>query len=78
MKIERLVRQVHSCQCAGSFSKAGTTDAKKVMETIKAGKWDTVLGPIEIDAKGDLKQIDYVVYKWDAKGNYSELGAKGS
>lgn len=48
------------------------------METIKAGKWDTVLGPIEIDAKGDLKQIDYVVYKWDAKGNYAELGAKGS
>jgi len=61
-----------------AVKKAGTTDAKKVMETIKAGKWDTVLGPIEIDAKGDLKQIDYVVYKWDAKGNYAELGAKGS
>ena len=61
-----------------AVKKAGTTDPKKVMETIKAGKWDTVLGPIEIDAKGDLKQIDYVVYKWDAKGNYAELGAKGS
>jgi branched-chain amino acid transport system substrate-binding protein len=61
-----------------AVKKAGTTDAKKVMETIKAGKWDTVLGPIEYDAKGDIKQIDYVVYKWDAKGNYAELGAKGS
>ncbi|MBR0715226.1 MULTISPECIES: branched-chain amino acid ABC transporter substrate-binding protein [Bradyrhizobium] len=61
-----------------AVKKAGTTDAKKVMETMKAGKWDTVLGPIEYDAKGDIKQIDYVVYKWDAKGNYAELGAKGS
>src|ERR1700747_257757 len=61
-----------------AVKKAGTTDAKKVMETLKAGKWDTVLGPIEYDAKGDIKQIDYVVYKWDAKGNYVELGAKGS
>jgi len=59
-------------------AKAGTTDPKKVMETIKAGAWDTVIGKIELDAKGDLKTIDYVVYKWDAKGNYVELGAKGS
>lgn len=61
-----------------AVKKAGTIDPKKVMETIKAGKWDTVLGPIEYDAKGDIKQIDYVVYKWDAKGNYAEMGAKGS
>lgn len=61
-----------------AVKKAGTTDPKKVMDTIKAGKWDTVLGPIEYDAKGDIKQIDYVVYKWDAKGNYAEMGAKGS
>src|SRR6185437_12283419 len=46
--------------------KAGTTDPKKVMATIKGGgAWDTVIGPIEIDVKGDIKQIDYVVYKWD-------------
>jgi branched-chain amino acid transport system substrate-binding protein len=28
------------------------------------------------DAKGDIKAIDYVVYKWDAKGNYAEINAK--
>ncbi|KRQ11258.1 MULTISPECIES: branched-chain amino acid ABC transporter substrate-binding protein [Bradyrhizobium] len=61
-----------------AVKKAGTTDAKKVMETIKAGKWDTVLGPLEYDAKGDIKQIDYVVYKWDAKGGYAELNANGT
>ncbi|MCP3368105.1 branched-chain amino acid ABC transporter substrate-binding protein [Bradyrhizobium cajani] len=58
--------------------KAGTTDAKKVMETMKAGKWDTVIGPIEYDAKGDIKQIDYVVYKWDAKGGYAEIVGGGT
>jgi branched-chain amino acid transport system substrate-binding protein len=61
-----------------AVKKAGTTDPKKVMSTIKAGAWDTVLGKLEIDAKGDLKQIDYVVYKWDDKGNYIELNPKGS
>ena len=61
-----------------AVAKAGTTDPKKVMDTIKAGSWDTVIGKIEFDAKGDIKQIDYVVYKWDAKGNYTEINPKGS
>jgi branched-chain amino acid transport system substrate-binding protein len=59
-------------------AKAGTTDAKKVMDTIKAGTWDTVIGKIEYDSKGDIKQLDYVVYKWDDKGNYAEVSQKGS
>ena len=56
-----------------AVKKAGTMDPKKVMDTIKKGSWDTVIGPIEYDAKGDIKQIDYVVYKWDDKGNYAEV-----
>jgi branched-chain amino acid transport system substrate-binding protein len=59
-------------------AKAGTTDTKKVMETIKAGSWDTVIGTLSFDAKGDIKQLDYVVYKWDDKGGYSEVNPKGS
>jgi len=61
-----------------AVAKAKTTDPKKVMETIKAGAWDTVIGKMEFDAKGDIKQIDYVVYKWDAKGNYTEINPKES
>src|SRR6266567_1525842 len=61
-----------------AVAKAGTTDPKKVMDTIKGGAWDTVIGKMEFDAKGDIKQIDYVVYKWDAKGNYTEINPKGS
>ena len=63
---------------AKAAAKANTTDPKKVMEAIKAGEWDTVLGKLSFDAKGDIKVIDYVVYKWDAKGNYTEINPKGS
>ena len=61
-----------------AVKKAGTIDPKKVMDTIKAGAWDTVIGKLEFDAKGDIKQLDYVVYKWDDKGNYTEINPKGS
>jgi branched-chain amino acid transport system substrate-binding protein len=59
-------------------AKAGTLDPKKVMATIKANAWDTVIGKLEYDAKGDIKQLDYVVYKWDNKGGYAQLNPKGS
>lgn len=63
---------------ADAVKKAGTTDPKKVMATIKVNPWDTVIGTLEFDAKGDIKQLDYVVYKWDANGNYAEVNPKGS
>jgi branched-chain amino acid transport system substrate-binding protein len=63
---------------SGAVKKAGTTDPKKVMDAIKAGSWDTVIGTLQYDAKGDIKQIDYVVYKWDASGGYAEVSSKGS
>jgi len=60
-------------------AKANTLDGKKVSDTIKGGTWDTVLGKLSFDAKGDIKIIDYVVYKFDAKGGYAQIsGGKGS
>jgi branched-chain amino acid transport system substrate-binding protein len=61
-----------------AVKKVGSTDPKKVMDAIKAGSWDTVIGKMEYDSKGDIKQIDYVVYKWDDKGGYAEINPKGS
>jgi branched-chain amino acid transport system substrate-binding protein len=58
-----------------AVAKAGTTDAKKVAETIKAGKWDTVLGPIGYDSKGDITAIDYVFYVWKADGSYEQTAS---
>ena len=49
------------------------------MEAIKAGEWDTVMGKLSFDAKGDIKQTGYVLWKWDGKGNAVELApGKGS
>lgn len=56
-----------------AVKKAGTVDPKKVAEVIRAGKWDTVLGPISYDKKGDITVLDYVIYVWKADGTYSEM-----
>ncbi len=59
---------------AQAAAKAGTVDPKKVAATLKGGgKWDTVLGTLAFDKKGDITVIDYVVYQWDKSGNYAEL-----
>ena len=56
-----------------AVAKAGTTDARKVAATLKAGNWDTVLGTISYTPKGDITNVDYVVYRWNKDGTYSEL-----
>jgi branched-chain amino acid transport system substrate-binding protein len=64
-----------------AVAKAKSTDAKKVAGILKSsGSYDTVLGKLSFDAKGDITILDYVVYKWDSKGNYAEIpqGKPGS
>jgi branched-chain amino acid transport system substrate-binding protein len=58
---------------AQAATKAKTTDPKKVAATVKAGKWDTVLGPISYDKKGDITKLDYVFYEWKKDGSYAEV-----
>jgi branched-chain amino acid transport system substrate-binding protein len=58
---------------AQAVTKAKTTDPKKVAAAVKAGKWNTVLGPISYDKKGDITALDYVFYVWKEDGSYSEL-----
>ena len=58
---------------AQAAKKAKTTDPKKVAATVKAGKWDTVLGPISYDKKGDITKLDYVFYVWKKDGSYAEV-----
>jgi branched-chain amino acid transport system substrate-binding protein len=47
---------------AAAVAKAGTTDANKVAEVLRAGSWNTVLGPLSFDAKGDPVKPDYAWY----------------
>jgi branched-chain amino acid transport system substrate-binding protein len=41
-----------------------TRDGRKLAAYLKANTFQTVTGPKAFDAKGDLKQTDYVVYRW--------------
>lgn len=58
---------------AEAAAKAKTTDPKKVAAAIHGGKWDTVLGPIGYDKKGDIDHLDYVFYIWRKGGTYQEV-----
>jgi branched-chain amino acid transport system substrate-binding protein len=45
---------------AAAVKKAGTTDYKKVAEAMRSQEWDTVLGKLGFDKKGDITVLDYV------------------
>ncbi|MFG1344532.1 branched-chain amino acid ABC transporter substrate-binding protein [Xanthobacter autotrophicus DSM 431] len=52
---------------------AKSLDPKKVADKIHSGMtFETVLGPLSFDKKGDITKLDYVVYEWK-DGTYSEL-----
>lgn len=58
---------------AEAAKKANTVDPRRVAEAMKAsGPWQTVLGPISFDRKGDVTVPDYVFYVWK-NGTYAEM-----
>jgi branched-chain amino acid transport system substrate-binding protein len=57
-----------------AVAKAGTTDAKKVADTLRSQTWDTVIGKLGFDAKGDLTSSTYVWYVFK-DGKYTEAPA---
>ena len=59
---------------AQAVTKAGSTDAKKVAEALRSQTWDTVIGKLGFDAKGDLTSSTYVWYVFK-DGKYSEAPA---
>ncbi|MDE1972758.1 MAG: branched-chain amino acid ABC transporter substrate-binding protein [Hyphomicrobiales bacterium] len=58
-------------------AKAGTTDPQKVAAALRAGTWDTVLGPMSFDKKGDITHGGWAVYRWDKAGNYDQITDAG-
>jgi len=54
--------------------KAGTTDTDKVAAVLHGNTYDTVLGKITFDDKGDIVNPEYVFYVW-SKGQYKEVGS---
>ncbi|MGP1398011.1 MAG: branched-chain amino acid ABC transporter substrate-binding protein [Inquilinaceae bacterium] len=51
---------------------AGSTDLDAVIETLHSTTFDTVLGEISFDEKGDVMQPAYVWYQW-SNGTYAEV-----
>jgi branched-chain amino acid transport system substrate-binding protein len=58
---------------AQAAEKLKTTDPKKIAAEMKKGSWQTVLGPLSYDGKGDVKASNYVFYVWKPDGSYSEM-----
>jgi branched-chain amino acid transport system substrate-binding protein len=59
---------------AQAAEKAGSTDLDAVIEQLHSNQFDTVLGTISFDEKGDVQGSNYVLYKWD-NGEYVEIGS---
>jgi branched-chain amino acid transport system substrate-binding protein len=57
---------------AQAAEKAGSTDVDAVVEALHGNEFETVLGTIGFDEKGDPKGSGYVMYKWE-DGQYAEI-----
>lgn len=58
---------------AQAANKAGSIDGTKVSASLKANQFDSVLGKIGFDAKGDVTAPGYVFYVWkDGKYVYAQ------
>ena len=49
--------------CCRQSRPPGTTDGKKLVAAIRAIDYNGALGHIQFDAKGDVKESPYVVWK---------------
>jgi branched-chain amino acid transport system substrate-binding protein len=57
---------------AEAARRAGSTQLVRLEQALHGGTYDTVLGPLTFDDKGDVKDFRYCVYKWH-DGRYDEL-----
>jgi branched-chain amino acid transport system substrate-binding protein len=60
---------------AQAATKAKSTKLDDLVKVLKSDKFDTVLGKIGFDAKGDVTAPGYVVYEWK-NGKYDYVTAK--
>jgi branched-chain amino acid transport system substrate-binding protein len=58
---------------AQAAEQAGSTDFDAVVKALNDGKFDTVIGEVDFDEKGDVGLTPYVVYEWhDGTYDYVE------
>jgi branched-chain amino acid transport system substrate-binding protein len=59
---------------AQAAEQAGSTDLDAVIEHLHGNQFETVLGTISFDDKGDVQGSNYVMYEW-TDGEYTEKGS---
>lgn len=57
---------------AQAAEQAKSVKPADLIKALHSATFNTVLGPIAFDAKGDLKDPKYVFYRWE-NGNYAEI-----
>jgi branched-chain amino acid transport system substrate-binding protein len=57
---------------AEAVKRAGSTDLDKVIKALHAGSFDTVIGTLGFDDKGDITSPAYVFYQWH-DGKFHQL-----
>jgi branched-chain amino acid transport system substrate-binding protein len=57
---------------ADAATKAGSTKLDALEKVLHSTTFDTVLGPIQFDEKGDVTDPKYVMYRWH-DGKYEEI-----
>jgi branched-chain amino acid transport system substrate-binding protein len=57
---------------ADAAKKAGSTEPEEVAAALQEGTFETVLGQIAFNEKGDVEEPKYVMYRWK-DGQYSEI-----
>ncbi len=57
---------------AEGIRRAGKTDPSKVSEALRQSPIDTVIGKITYDPKGDIKDFNFILYRWH-NGDYAEV-----
>lgn len=61
---------------AQAARKAGSTDPQALARTLKSDRFDTLLGDVGFDRKGDITAPGYVLYAWkDGRFDYAPPGA---
>ena len=57
---------------AEAAKKVGSTSVELIEQTLHRGTYETVLGPITFDAKGDVQGFQYSMYRWHNR-RYEEI-----
>ena len=60
---------------AQAAEKAGSLEIQAMIASLRKHQFDTVLGAIDFDEKGDLAVQNPVLYVWHADGTYVPLEA---